>query len=106
VVGFSGPPQEFINPVAHLSFVHGADMVEFLRKRYEGMAAHHFFQGIEYTTDHETIRSWAPLLVEGRGDTPNCGGRTKSSHDFLVLRNGNRTNRKTEAAELLDTSFH
>ncbi|MBV9659397.1 MAG: malate dehydrogenase (quinone) [Verrucomicrobia bacterium] len=64
--GMADRPQEFINPVAHLSFVHGADMVDFLQKRHAGMAAHHFFQGIEYSTDRATIARWAPLLVEGR----------------------------------------
>ena len=44
--GMMPNPREFIQPVPHLSFVHGEDMVDFLRKRYEGMAAHHFFQGI------------------------------------------------------------
>lgn len=68
--GMAGDPKEFINPVAHLSFVHGEEMVSFLKARYEGMAAHHFFKGIEYTTDRATIGNWAPLLVEGRGEVP------------------------------------
>ena len=63
-------PKEFINPVPHLSFVHGQEMVDFLRARYDGMAAHHFFKGIEFTTDRATIGSWAPLLVEDRADVP------------------------------------
>jgi malate dehydrogenase (quinone) len=68
--GMVDRPKEFINPVAHLSFVHGQEQVDFLRARYEGMAAHHFFQGIEYSTDRVTIGGWAPLLVEGRGEVP------------------------------------
>ena len=64
--GMAENPKEFINPVAHLAFVHGADMVDFLQKRHAGMAAHHFFQGIEYSSDRATIAGWAPLLVEGR----------------------------------------
>ena len=72
-------PKEFINPVPHLSFVHGADQVDFLKARHKGMSAHHFFEEMAYTTDRATIASWAPLLVEGRGDGPiaatkmNCG---------------------------------
>lgn len=36
-------PKEFINPVAYLSFVHGADQVDFLKERHKSMSAHHFF---------------------------------------------------------------
>jgi len=68
--GMAADPKEFINSVPHLSFVHGAEMVEYLRARYEGMSAHHFFRGMEFSTDREKIASWAPLLVEGRGDVP------------------------------------
>lgn len=63
-------PKDFINPVPHLSFVHGTEQVDFLRARHAGMAAHHFFSEMEYTTDRATIGKWAPLLLEGRGDVP------------------------------------
>ena len=63
-------PKDFINPVQHLSFVHGAKWVDYLRARHAGMAAHHFFSEMEYTTDRQTIGSWAPLLTEGRGSDP------------------------------------
>lgn len=68
--GMAEHPKEFINPVPHLSFVHGQETVDFLRARYDGMSAHHFFRAMEYTTDRATISRWAPLLVEGRGDVP------------------------------------
>ena len=68
--GKIGHPKEFINPVPHLSFVHGQEQVDFLRSRHAGMSAHHFFSEMEYTTDRATIGSWAPLLLEGRGDVP------------------------------------
>ena len=59
-------PKDFINPVQHISFVKGADQVEFLRDRFKGMSAHHFFAPMEFTTDRARIGSWAPLLTEGR----------------------------------------
>ncbi|HVJ47040.1 MAG TPA: malate:quinone oxidoreductase, partial [Luteolibacter sp.] len=68
--GMVDKPDEFINPVPHISFVHGREQVDFLKARHAGLAAHHFFEGIEYSTDPETIRGWAPLLTEGRGDIP------------------------------------
>lgn len=34
------------------------------------MKAHHFFREMEYSTDRGTIASWAPPLLEGRGQGP------------------------------------
>lgn len=68
--GMAESPEEFIRPVPHISFVHGDEQVDFLKGRHAGMAAHHFFSGMEYTTDRATIAAWAPLLVEGRGGVP------------------------------------
>jgi malate dehydrogenase (quinone) len=59
-------PKEFINPVQHISFVHGDDQVAFLKSRFAGMSAHHFFVAMEFSTDRAKIGSWAPLLTEGR----------------------------------------
>ena len=61
---------DFINPVPHLSFVYGKEQVDFLRSRHKQMQAHHFFEEMVYTEDRETIKEWAPLLLEGRDDTP------------------------------------
>jgi malate dehydrogenase (quinone) len=63
-------PKDFINPVPHLSFVHGDEQVDFLRARHAGMSAHHFFAEMEYTTDRAKIGQWAPLLVGGRNEVP------------------------------------
>ncbi len=64
--GMIDNPKEFINPVQHISFVDGEDQVKFLKSRYDGMAAHHFFASMEYSTDRAKIGAWAPLLTEGR----------------------------------------
>ena len=77
--GMAENPKEFINTVPHLSFVHGTEMVDFLKARYEGMAAHHFFEGIQYTTDRVTIGKWAPLLTEGRSGWCRVRGRGRRS---------------------------
>jgi malate dehydrogenase (quinone) len=74
-------PKEFINPVPHLSFVHGAEMVDFLKARYEGMKAHHFFEEIEYSTVRAEIGSWAPLLVEGRARVPIAATKVDNGTD-------------------------
>ena len=64
--GAIADPQSFIHPVPHMSFVHGADDVAFLRKRYEALTAHHCYQGMEYTEDKRKLAEWAPLVMEGR----------------------------------------
>ena len=64
--GMIDSPKEFINPVQHISFVHGRDQVAFLRSRYAGMSAHHFFASMQFSTDRAKIGAWAPLLTEGR----------------------------------------
>lgn len=58
--------KDFVNPVPHLSFVYGQEQVDFLRSRHQQMSRHHFFKQMEYTEDCDTIREWAPLILEGR----------------------------------------
>ena len=64
--GLIESPREFINPVPHMSFVHGAKDVSFLRQRYALLIDHPLFAGMEYTEDPETIARWAPLMAAGR----------------------------------------
>jgi malate dehydrogenase (quinone) len=59
-------PSGFINATPHMSFVWGADNVEYLRKRFEALKDHPLFQGMEYSEDARVIRSWAPLMIPGR----------------------------------------
>ncbi|MBF7687462.1 malate dehydrogenase (quinone) [Acinetobacter rathckeae] len=60
-----GEPKSFINPVGHDAFVWG-DNVDFLKKRYDAMVAHPLFKGMYYTENPSVIKSWAPLVMEGR----------------------------------------
>src|SRR6476469_10414976 len=59
-------PQSFIHPVPHMSFVHGAQNVAFLRKRFKAMSAHHCYEGMEYTEDKGKLSEGVPLVMEGR----------------------------------------
>ncbi|MEV7429919.1 malate dehydrogenase (quinone) [Nocardioides sp. NPDC092400] len=59
-------PSTFIHPSPHLSFVWGAENVEYLRRRHALLAEHPLFAGIELTEDPEVIAEWAPLLMAGR----------------------------------------
>jgi len=80
-------PREFINQVPHISFVHGAEQVDFLKARHAALSAHHFFKEIIFTADRATIRSWAPLLVEGRSSVPVAATKMDGGTDvnFGVL---------------------
>ncbi len=59
-------PSEFINRTPHRSFVWGEKNVAFLRKRFELMSNHHLFSGMEYSENHEQIKEWMPLIMNGR----------------------------------------
>ena len=61
-------PAKFIRKVPHMSFVKGDDNVECLKRRYEAMSGHHFFDEMEYSEEHEQIAKWTPLLEEGRDE--------------------------------------
>ncbi|TCL86855.1 malate dehydrogenase (quinone) [Curtobacterium sp. PhB142] len=65
-IGTLPDPSNFINPTPHISFVWGADNVEYMRKRYEAMRGHPLFAGIEFSDDPAQIRKWAPALIPGR----------------------------------------
>lgn len=64
--GRLGNPQDFINSAPHMSFVWGDENIEFLRKRHAALTKNPMFYGMEFSTDQEQIRKWAPLLIEGR----------------------------------------
>ncbi|WP_414043871.1 malate dehydrogenase (quinone) [Macrococcus sp. EM39E] len=59
-------PQDFIMPVPHLSFVEGEDNIRFLKNRLEAFKDNPLFQGMELTEDHDKMREWVPLMMEGR----------------------------------------
>ena len=64
-----GDPKEFINPIPHVSFVHGADNVKYLRARYDALAGHPLFAGMEYIDDPDEFARRLPLMAKGRDFT-------------------------------------
>ena len=80
--GAIADPRSFIHPVPHMSFVHDAGNVGFLKKRYAAMSAHHCFEGMEYSESRSQIADWVPLVMEGRaGDEPVAITRIISGTD-------------------------
>src|SRR4051812_42399935 len=59
-------PSSFITSIPHMSFVWGDKNVNFLRKRYEALQMCHLFKGMEYSEDHAQLKTWMPLVMEGR----------------------------------------
>lgn len=59
-------PHSFINSTPHMSFVWGDKNVEYLTKRYQALQTTTLFQGMKFSTDHQQIAQWAPLIMEGR----------------------------------------
>ncbi|WP_026464163.1 malate:quinone oxidoreductase [Adhaeribacter aquaticus] len=59
-------PSSFIRKIPHLSFVWGEDNVRFLKTRYMSLTRCHLFKGMEYTEDPDKLKSWMPLVMEGR----------------------------------------
>ena len=64
--GAIADPRSFIHPCPHMSFVHGAADVAFLKKRHAALTAHHCYEGMEYTQDKQKLAEWVPLVMEGR----------------------------------------
>lgn len=64
--GVLNSPHSFINSTPHMSFVWGDKNVDYLAKRYAALQDTTLFQGMKFSTDHEQIKQWAPLVMEGR----------------------------------------
>jgi malate dehydrogenase (quinone) len=80
--GAIASPGAFIHPVPHMSFVHGAANVAFLKKRHATLTAHHCYQGMAYSEDRAQLREWIPLVMEGRsGDEPVAATRMITGAD-------------------------
>ncbi|PWJ60318.1 malate dehydrogenase (quinone) [Dyadobacter jejuensis] len=94
-------PDDFIHHIPHISFVWGKENVSFLKTRFESLTAHHLFEGMEYSEDQEEIKSWAPLIMEGRpadqpvaatkmelGTDVNFGALTREMFRYLEQQDG------------------
>ncbi len=75
-------PRDFIQRIPHLSFVHGAADVDFLRRRHSALSRNHLFGGMQFSTDTAELRGWMPLVMDGRdGAEPVAATRVASGTD-------------------------
>lgn len=106
-------PQSFITAVPHMSFVWGEENVAYLKKRYETLLTNHLFKGMEYSEDHEQLRKWMPLVMEGRdpsqkvaatrmeiGTDVNFGALTRALFAYLKTTPGVKMHMNHEIRDL------
>lgn len=58
-------PRSFINSTPHMSFVWGDENIEYLRKRHAALQKSPLFAGMKFSTDHDEIKEWTPLMMQG-----------------------------------------
>ena len=81
--GYFCSPKDFINQVPHLSFVEGQEDVNYLKKRFDTLQQCHLFEGMEFSSDFEKIKSWIPLMLDGRNtEEPIAATRTPHGTDL------------------------
>lgn len=59
-------PQDFINPVPHVSFAQGEEQIDYLRRRYENLSKNHMFPNMKFTRDEAEFSEKLPLMAQGR----------------------------------------
>ena len=58
--------RSFLNPVPHVSFVQGAEHVDYLRRRQETLARNPLFASMEFIDDADEFARRLPLMAQGR----------------------------------------
>jgi malate dehydrogenase (quinone) len=56
----------FLNPIPHVSFVRGADNVDYLRRRHEALVGNPLFASSEFIDDKDEFARRLPLMAERR----------------------------------------
>ncbi|MGV0792657.1 malate dehydrogenase (quinone) [Mycolicibacterium sp. XJ1819] len=67
--GVLSDPRSFVNPIPHVSFVHGAANVDYLRRRHEALADNPLFASAEFIADDDEFARRLPLMAEQRDFT-------------------------------------
>ncbi|WP_292010233.1 malate dehydrogenase (quinone) [Chryseobacterium sp.] len=67
--GYLNSPKEFINSCPHMSLVFGEKDAEFLKKRHAKMTQSVLFSQMQFSTDHEKLNEWIPLVMSKRNES-------------------------------------
>lgn len=62
-------PQDFINACPHMSLVFGENDAKYLKTRFDTMTQSPLFENMEFTTDHDKLREWIPLVMSKRNQS-------------------------------------
>lgn len=65
-LGLMKNPDKFIKAVPHHSWVTGKENSDYLEARFNTFKDHYLFDSIEFTRDIDQMKSWFPLIAEGR----------------------------------------
>ncbi|MEG1022617.1 MAG: FAD-dependent oxidoreductase, partial [Myroides sp.] len=109
-------PKSFVNTVPHMSFVWGDANVNFLKNRHEALKKEPLFEAMQYSENAETIKNWAPLIMENRkadqkvaatymnlGTDVNFGELTKRMIKHQLKQDGVKVTFNTEVYDLKRT---
>ncbi|MFN8032050.1 MAG: malate dehydrogenase (quinone) [Mycobacterium sp.] len=58
--------RSFLNPIPHVSFVHGAEHIDYLRRRRDTLVRNPLFATMEFIDDADEFARRLPLMAEGR----------------------------------------
>ncbi len=64
--GLTASPRDFIGSVPHIGFVTGDDGRAYMKARYDALAGHPLFAGLQHTEDPDVLAQWVPLMMQGR----------------------------------------
>ncbi|MGB0877395.1 MAG: malate dehydrogenase (quinone) [Mycobacterium sp.] len=58
--------RNFLNPIPHVSFAHGAENVDYLKRRYEALVGNPLFATMEFIDDRDEFTRRLPLMAHDR----------------------------------------
>ena len=61
--------RSFLNPIPHVSFVHGASGVDYLKRRHDTLVDNPLFASMEFIDDKDEFARRLPLMATGRAFT-------------------------------------
>jgi malate dehydrogenase (quinone) len=64
--GLLADVRTFLNPIPHVSFVHGAGPVGYLKRRHDALVGNPLFASMEFVDNTDEFARRLPLMAEGR----------------------------------------
>ncbi len=58
--------RNFLNPIPHVSFVHGAENADYLKRRHQALVGNPLFASMEFIDDRDEFARRLPLMAQGR----------------------------------------